>query len=129
MRLQLEEANARANAAVDALPIDGGVEATVYGVGFAKSPWSKCVVVPPDAGRGTDLGDPTKSPYDFGYDWNDPTPTMLTPALFHNDKVTTNSHLWTEAKVEFAQWDASPRISYAYQQALADDWKDRKSVV
>ena len=36
-----------------ALPLDGAPMMTVFGAGFAKSPWLKCVVVPPNTHGGS----------------------------------------------------------------------------
>lgn len=102
-------------AAVEALPMDGDVEVTVHGVGFSNSPFTRCVVVPPDAGRAQESAprsERSRSEYNYFYEWNDPDrPTMLSTTESMNAHARSDRILWTEARPVFAEWPNSPRLN------------------
>ena len=75
--------------------------------------------MPPDVGQGLgEMGDPSKSPYDFEYGWNDPTPTMLSPSEYHNDYETSYNPVYTPATMVFGAWPDSPRVNHQYKVRL-----------
>eukprot|EP00959_Pyramimonas_sp_CCMP1952_P458784 9477202-Pyramimonas_sp.AAC.1 len=102
-----------------ALPVDGG-KVTLYGVGFAKSPWMKCVVVPPGA-ETSSARDPTS--YDYGYENNNPSPKTAFMPQPH-DLDATDAIVWSDAKAFFGAWPNSPRFHYKFKEEYVAMWDE-----
>jgi len=106
-----------------AIPLDGGT-VTLYGVGFAKSPWMKCVTVPPGATESIAAGG-AKDPmdYDYGYENNEPTPKVFYQAgTSPFDLTATSDFMWSDAKTVFGFWPNSPRVHYLFKDSFEALW-------
>jgi len=108
-----------------AIPLDGGT-VTLYGVGFAKSPWMKCVTVPPGATESIAAGGAKDSmDYDYGYENNEPTPKVFYQAgTSPFDLTATSDFMWSNAKTVFGFWPNSPRVHYLFKDLFEALWNE-----
>ena len=128
------------------LPMDGGVNLTVHGVGFARSPFLKCAMVQHDPvaqfARDAEMGTPRTSRASspdaaedaavaavtagsYSTHWSAPPPEAyvaggvggVADGLQVTTQVTT-----TAASVSFARWSGAPRVRADFESGMDVTW-------
>eukprot|EP00959_Pyramimonas_sp_CCMP1952_P101476 2122944-Pyramimonas_sp.AAC.1 len=98
--------------------MDGGVQFTLSGVGFARSPWLKCAVAQPDpAGQFSAKAEPLQGYKSKDYlaseyrdNWKGLPATLAITMDTDSTRLYTSQVQYTEAETKFSEFKDSERI-------------------